>query len=58
LRAVVGQNRFRDKVGLPLATYFSGPKVRWILDNVPEAKAAAERAMPSSATSIPGSSGT
>ena len=39
----VGQNRFRDKVGLPLATYFSGPKVRWILDNVPEAKAAAER---------------
>ena len=38
-----GQNRFRDKVGLPLATYFSGPKVRWILDNVPEAKAAAER---------------
>ena len=39
----VGQNRFRDKVGLPLATYFSGPKVRWILDNVPEAKAAAQR---------------
>jgi len=39
----VGQNRFRDKVGLPLATYFSGPKVRWILDNVPEAKAAAAR---------------
>ncbi len=39
----VGQGRFRDKVGLPLATYFSGPKVRWILDNVPEAKAAAER---------------
>ncbi|MFO7662202.1 MAG: glycerol kinase GlpK [Chloroflexota bacterium] len=38
-----GQNRFRDKVGLPLATYFSGPKVRWILDNVPEAKAAAEK---------------
>ncbi|HRO89098.1 MAG TPA: glycerol kinase GlpK, partial [Promineifilum sp.] len=39
----VGQNRFRDKVGLPLATYFSGPKVRWVLDNVPEAKAAAAR---------------
>lgn len=38
-----GQDRFRPKVGLPLATYFSGPKVRWILDNVPEAKAAAER---------------
>src|SRR3954449_2034862 len=29
-----GQNRFAEKVGLPLATYFSGPKVRWILDNV------------------------
>src|SRR2546421_286897 len=29
-----GQDRFREKVGLPLATYFSGPKIRWILDNV------------------------
>jgi glycerol kinase len=29
-----GQDRFRPKTGLPLATYFSGPKVRWILDNV------------------------
>jgi len=29
-----GQDRFRDKSGLPLATYFSGPKVRWILENV------------------------
>ncbi len=29
-----GQNRFQEQVGLPLATYFSGPKVRWILDNV------------------------
>lgn len=38
----VGQNRFRDKVGLPLATYFSGPKVRWILDNVEGAREAAE----------------
>jgi len=38
-----GQDRFRDKVGLPLATYFSGPKVRWILDNVPGAREAAER---------------
>ncbi len=38
----VGQNRFRDKVGLPLATYFSGPKVRWMLDNVPEVKKAAD----------------
>jgi glycerol kinase len=38
-----GQDRFRPKVGLPLATYFSGPKVRWILDNVDGARGAAER---------------
>ncbi len=29
-----GADRFKDAVGLPLATYFTGPKVRWILDNV------------------------
>ncbi|KPV52958.1 glycerol kinase [Kouleothrix aurantiaca] len=38
-----GQDRFREKVGLPLATYFSGPKVKWILDNVDGARAAADR---------------
>ncbi|HEY2769468.1 MAG TPA: glycerol kinase GlpK [Solirubrobacteraceae bacterium] len=37
-----GQDRFREKVGLPLATYFSGPKVRWILDNVDGAREKAE----------------
>jgi glycerol kinase len=37
-----GQDRFREKVGLPLATYFSGPKVKWILDNVPGVRAKAE----------------
>ena len=37
-----GQDRFRAKVGLPLATYFSGPKVKWILDNVDGARAKAE----------------
>jgi len=42
LAAEGGQDRFRAKVGLPLATYFSGPKVRWILDNVSGAKEAAE----------------
>jgi glycerol kinase len=31
----VGQDRFRALCGLPLATYFSGPKIRWLLDNVP-----------------------
>ncbi|RMG97372.1 MAG: glycerol kinase [Chloroflexi bacterium] len=38
-----GQDRFRDKVGLPLATYFSGPKIKWILDNVDGVRDAAER---------------
>ncbi|MBW2180502.1 MAG: glycerol kinase GlpK, partial [Deltaproteobacteria bacterium] len=33
---------FRERVGLPLATYFSGPKIKWILDNVDGVKAAAE----------------
>lgn len=33
-----GQDRFRKKTGLPLATYFSGPKIKWILDNVKGAK--------------------
>jgi len=37
-----GQDRFREKVGLPLATYFSGPKVRWVLDNVDGARDRAE----------------
>jgi glycerol kinase len=38
-----GQNRFRKKVGLPLATYFSGPKIRWLLDNVKGLRTAAEK---------------
>jgi glycerol kinase len=33
-----GQDRFRDKTGLPIATYFSGPKIKWILDNVDGAR--------------------
>jgi glycerol kinase len=37
-----GQNRFREKTGLPLATYFSGPKVRWLLDRVPGLRERAE----------------
>jgi len=37
-----GQDRYRAKTGLPLATYFSGLKIRWILENVPGARAAAE----------------
>ncbi len=38
-----GQDRFRAKTGLPIATYFSGPKIKWILDNVPGVREAAER---------------
>lgn len=38
-----GQDRFRPKVGLPLATYFSGPKIKWILDNVEGVRAKAEK---------------
>src|ERR671927_942802 len=38
LMADGGQDRFRDKTGLPIATYFSGPKIKWILDNVDGAR--------------------
>jgi len=37
-----GQDRLRAKTGLPLATYFSGPKIKWILDNLPGAREKAE----------------
>jgi glycerol kinase len=33
-----GLDRFRKSTGLPISTYFSGPKIKWILDNVPEAR--------------------
>ena len=36
------QDKYKSRVGLPLATYFSGPKVKWILDNVDGARARAE----------------
>jgi glycerol kinase len=37
-----GPDRLRERVGLPLSTYFSGPKLAWILDNVPGVRARAE----------------
>ncbi len=37
-----GQDRFRAITGLPLATYFSGLKIRWILENVPGVRRLAE----------------
>jgi glycerol kinase len=33
-----GQDRLRAKTGLPIATYFSGPKLQWLLDHVPGAR--------------------
>jgi glycerol kinase len=42
LSADGGQDRFRAKTGLPIATYFSGPKIKWILDNVDGVRARAE----------------
>src|SRR5215207_186385 len=41
--ARAGQDRFREKTGLPLATYFSGPKIKWILDHVDGARSKAEK---------------
>jgi len=37
-----GIERFRTQTGLPLSTYFSGLKIRWILENVRDARAQAE----------------
>jgi glycerol kinase len=37
-----GQNRFRAQTGLPLASYFSALKLRWLLDHVPDARQKAE----------------
>ena len=38
-----GLDRFRVETGLPLTTYFSGLKIRWILDNVAGVRERAER---------------
>jgi len=37
-----GPDRFRAQTGLPLTTYFSGLKLRWILENVPGVRERAE----------------
>ena len=38
-----GADRFRDRCGLPLATYFAGPRLRWLLDHTPGLRERAER---------------
>jgi glycerol kinase len=43
LAGSAGQNRFREESGLPLTTYFSGPKIAWLLDHVPGLRDRAER---------------
>ena len=45
LSAEHGQDGFRDKTGLPIASYFSGPKIQWILENNSEAKTAAKKGL-------------
>lgn len=36
LATTYGADAFREKTGLPPATYFAGPKIRWILDQSPD----------------------
>lgn len=43
LEQSVGSDQFRTRTGLPLTTYFSGPKVRWALDNIPRVRDLADR---------------
>lgn len=43
LKAEGAEEVFRKKTGLPLSTYFSGPKLKWILDHVPGVREAAAR---------------
>mmetsp|Transcript_92703 Transcript_92703/g.202920 ORF Transcript_92703/g.202920 Transcript_92703/m.202920 type:complete len:522 (+) Transcript_92703:126-1691(+) len=38
-----GQGRFREKTGLPVSTYFSAVKMKWLVDNVPEVREAVEK---------------
>ena len=42
LADALGQGRIRRATGLPAATYFSGPKIRWLLDNDPDLLRAAQ----------------
>lgn len=43
LAEVEGKDRFQKRCGLPLATYFSGPKIKWMLDNISGLREAANR---------------
>ena len=54
LDAAHGKNSFRTITGLPTATYFSGPKIKWMIDTVPEVKKPWMRVRPVSAPWTPG----
>lgn len=54
LREAGWEPRFRERTGLMLDPYFSGTKLKWLLDHVPGARARAVRGEPPSAPSIPG----
>lgn len=41
LMAAGGKDRFRKRTGLPVSTYFSGPKINWLLEHEPEVQKAA-----------------
>ncbi|MEV0349724.1 glycerol kinase GlpK [Nonomuraea sp. NPDC050680] len=44
VRSLAGHEQlFRERAGLPLATYFAGPKIRWLLDETPGLRERAER---------------
>ncbi|MEG4147163.1 glycerol kinase GlpK [Microcoleus sp. Pol12B5] len=43
LAEVEGKERFQKRCGLPLATYFSGPKIKWMLDNIAGLREAANQ---------------
>ncbi|MEG4484383.1 glycerol kinase GlpK [Microcoleus sp. D2_18a_B4] len=43
LAEVEGKDRFQKRCGLPLTTYFSGPKIKWMLDNIPGLREAANQ---------------
>ena len=57
LKAAGWTDKIRDKTGLVIDAYFSGTKVKWLLDNVEGARAKAEPANCSSATSTRSLSG-
>ena len=43
LSGTIGPDRYKQIVGLPLATYFAGPKIMWILEFIDGARQAADR---------------